>query len=130
MARGSNATYHGNFLSHRLGGANCPTQHPLSGRKKGLIRRDQDNEIQILIDGQSAYKEIADAFKKAKKFIYLTISFGDLDFLLVPESEETLLTILTSRANDGVDVRMVVWQPALHTPDTIPDPGPAKFRDQ
>jgi len=36
-----------------------------------------------------------------------------------------LLTILTSRSNDGVDVRMVVWQPALHTPDTIPDPGPA-----
>ena len=46
------------------------------------IRHEQGNEIQILIDGQAAYQEIADAFKKAKKFIYLTISYGDLDFLL------------------------------------------------
>jgi phosphatidylserine/phosphatidylglycerophosphate/cardiolipin synthase-like enzyme len=101
-----------------------PTSTPWA--QNGSYPSRPGNNIQILIDGQPAYKEIANAFKKAKKFIYLTISFGDLDFLLVPESEETLLTILTSRSNDGVDVRMVVWQPALHTPDTIPDPGPAK----
>ena len=39
-----------------------------------------------------------------------------------------MLSILTSRSNDKVDVRMVVWQPALHTPDTIPDPAPDKLR--
>jgi phosphatidylserine/phosphatidylglycerophosphate/cardiolipin synthase-like enzyme len=85
------------------------------------------NEIQILIDGQAAYREIATAFHSAKKFIYLTISYGNQDFLLIPESNETLFDILRSRRKDGVDVRMVVWQPALNTPDTIPDPSPAKI---
>jgi len=85
------------------------------------------NAIQIFIDGQAAYREISAAFKNAKKFIYLTISYGDLDFLLVPESQEPLLSILSSRAADKVDVQMVVWQPALHTPDTIPDPAPDKI---
>ncbi|MGO9622280.1 MAG: phospholipase D-like domain-containing protein [Desulfobaccales bacterium] len=92
--------------------------------QQGSYPRRSGNEIKILIDGQAAYQEIDEAFKKAKKFIYLTISFGDLDFLLIPESEEPLLSILSSRADDKVDVRMVVWQPALHTPDTIPDPAP------
>jgi phosphatidylserine/phosphatidylglycerophosphate/cardiolipin synthase-like enzyme len=81
------------------------------------------NEIQILIDGQAAYGEIAGAFHNAKKFIYLTISYADQDFLLVPKSGETMFDILRSRRRDGIDVRMVVWQPALHTPDTIPDPA-------
>jgi phosphatidylserine/phosphatidylglycerophosphate/cardiolipin synthase-like enzyme len=99
-------------------------QIPMPWAQNGSYPPRLGNEIQILIDGQAAYREISDAFKKAKKFIYLTISFGDLDFLLVPDSQETLLYILNSRSNDGVDVRMVVWQPAVHTPDTIPDPGP------
>jgi phosphatidylserine/phosphatidylglycerophosphate/cardiolipin synthase-like enzyme len=87
----------------------------------------QGNEIQILIDGQEAYREIATAFHRAKKYIYLTISFGDQNFLLVPENGETMFDIFRSRQKDGVDVRMVVWQPASHTPDTIPDPDPAKI---
>ena len=37
------------------------------------------NEIQIFIDGQEAYLNIATAFHSAKKFIYLTISYGDED---------------------------------------------------
>ena len=53
------------------------------------------NEINILIDGQAAYQEIADAFKNAKKFIYLTISYGDTDFLLVPESEAIVFQYFT-----------------------------------
>src|SRR5208337_918450 len=86
------------------------------------------NEVDILIDGQVAYKLISDAFHKAKVFIYLTISYCDDDFLLVPESGETIFDILRSRQKDGVDVRMVVWQPAdITTPDTIPDPGPGKL---
>jgi phosphatidylserine/phosphatidylglycerophosphate/cardiolipin synthase-like enzyme len=93
--------------------------------EQGSYQGKKGNRIKILIDGQAAYREIDAGFKKAKKFIYMTISFGDLDFLLVPESQETLLYILKSRSSNGVDVRMVVWQPALHTPDTIPDPGPA-----
>jgi len=103
--------------------AQDPSSHYSYPPRKG-------NEIQILIDGEAAYREISAAFKNAKKFIYMTISYGDTDFLMVPqnqEPQEPLLSILSSRADNQVDVRMVVWQPALHTPDTIPDPAPNKI---
>ena len=89
----------------------------------GTYQVRKDNDIQILIDGQTAYKEIAEAFKRAKKFIYLTISYcgNNGDFLLVPETGETLFDILRSGASEGVDVCMVIWQPATKTDDTIPD---------
>jgi len=93
--------------------------------KEGSYPPRSGNEIQILIDGQAAYGEIAAAFHSAKKFIYLTISYGQQNFLLVPESGETLFDILRSRRAAGADVRMVVWQPARPTPDTIPDPAPS-----
>jgi phosphatidylserine/phosphatidylglycerophosphate/cardiolipin synthase-like enzyme len=93
--------------------------------KTGTYPPRPGNEVQILIDGQAAYREIANAFHRAKKFIYLTISFGDQDFLLVPENGETLFDIFRSRQGEGVDVRMVIWQPDQPTPDTIPDPAPA-----
>jgi phosphatidylserine/phosphatidylglycerophosphate/cardiolipin synthase-like enzyme len=85
------------------------------------------NEVHIFIDGQAAYSEIAAAFDGAKKFIYMTISFGDQDFLLVPETGNTMFDILRSRCRGGVDVRMVLWQPASQTADTIPDPGLTKI---
>jgi len=86
------------------------------------------NEVQIFIDGQAAYSEIAAAFHNAKKFIYTTISFGSQDFLLVPENGEVFFDILRSCSHAGVDVRMVVWQRALNsTQDTIPDPSPGQI---
>ncbi len=101
---------------------------PTPWAQNGTYPPRQGNDIQILIDEQTAYGEITMAFKKAKKFIYLTISYGETDFLLVPESEETLFGILMSRSNEGVDVRMVVWQPADPTThDTIPDRPRRKF---
>ena len=35
-----------------------------------------------------------------------------------------MFDILSLAKKDGVDVRMVVWQPAMGTADTIPDPSP------
>ena len=99
----------------------------LWSQRDGSYPRRPGNEIQILIDGQAAYGAIAIAFHRAKRFIYSTISYCDLDFLLVPESNETIFDILRSRRKDGVDVRMVMWQPARQTPDTIPDPAPGKI---
>jgi phosphatidylserine/phosphatidylglycerophosphate/cardiolipin synthase-like enzyme len=98
---------------------------PALWAQHGTYPPRQGNEIRILIDGQAAYAEIAVAFGAAKEFIYITFSYGAQDFLLVPETNETMFDILRSRRNDGVDVRMVVWQPATNTADTIPDPSPA-----
>lgn len=100
---------------------------PTHWAQHGTYPARQGNEVRILIDGQAAYGEIAAAFKTAAKFIYLTISYCDEDFLLVPETGETMFDILRARRKDGVDVRMVVWQPAMKTDDTIPDPSPNKI---
>jgi len=97
---------------------------PVLWAQYGTYPPRQGNEIRILIDGQTAYGEIASAFHGAKEFIYLTVSYGSQDFLLVPKSNETMFDILRSRRKEGVDVRMVVWQPAMRTADTIPDPSP------
>jgi phosphatidylserine/phosphatidylglycerophosphate/cardiolipin synthase-like enzyme len=95
----------------------------------GSYPHRQGNEVDILIDGQAAYGEISQAFQSAKKFIYLTISYGDPHFLLVPAPEnlDIFFDILRTRRKAGVDVRMVVWQPAMKTADTIPDPAPIKI---
>ena len=73
--------------------------------KVGTYPSRQGNDLQILIDGQAAYGEIEAAFHHASKFIYMTISFGDWDFLLVPENGETMLDILRLRRKDNVDER-------------------------
>jgi phosphatidylserine/phosphatidylglycerophosphate/cardiolipin synthase-like enzyme len=93
--------------------------------KTGSYPPRPGNEIQILIDGQAAYSEIAAAFDRAKRFIYATISFGNQGFLPVPENGEAMFDLFRSRQKDGVDVRLVIWQPARATADTIPDPAPA-----
>lgn len=95
---------------------------------QGTYPMRQGNGIKILIDGQAAYSEISAAFRSASKFIYLTISYGTTDFLPVPESGETIFDILRVRQRDGVDVRMVVWEPALKTADTIPDTAHTKIK--
>ena len=100
---------------------------PALWAQQGTYPPRQGNEILIFIDGQAAYNEVAAAFHGAKEFIYVTFSYGDQAFLLVPESKETMFDMLRSRRRDGVDVRMVVWQPATGTTDTIPDPSPARI---
>ena len=100
---------------------------PTHWAQHGSYPARQGNEVRIFIDGQAAYGEVAVAFHSAKKFIYLTISYCGKDFLLVPETGETMFDILRARRKDGVDVRMVVWQPAMTTADTIPDPSPNKI---
>jgi hypothetical protein len=42
--------------------------------KTGSYPARSGNELQILIDGQAAYREIAAGFQRARKFIFLTTS--------------------------------------------------------
>ena len=65
--------------------------------------------------------------KKAKKFVYSTFSYGDVNFLLVPETGETMFDLLRARRADGADVKIVVWEPGQKTSGTIPDPAPGKI---
>jgi cardiolipin synthase A/B len=78
------------------------------------------NRVKILIDGQAAYGEIAAAFRQARQFIYMTICYGDPNFLPVPASLETFFGVLRSCQRQGIDVRMVIWQPQFDLPNTMP----------
>jgi phosphatidylserine/phosphatidylglycerophosphate/cardiolipin synthase-like enzyme len=80
------------------------------------------NGLHVFIDGQAAYGEIGAAFQRAKKLIYATISYCDQDFSLVPPAGESIVRVLKSCASNGIDVRVVIWQPASKTPDTLRDP--------
>jgi hypothetical protein len=99
----------------------APVGHPEASfwpwAKTGSYLPQAGNELQILIDGEAAYGEIAAAFHAAGKF-------GMQDFLLVPVSGEQTFDILRSRRKEGVDVRAVIWQPASFTYNTIPDLAP------
>lgn len=95
--------------------------------KKGSYPPRPGNDVQMLVDGQVAYSEIAAAMKRAKKFVYSTFSYGDVDFLLAPETGETMFDILRARRADGADVKLVIWEPAQKTDGTIPDPAPGKI---
>ncbi|MFI5344806.1 MAG: phosphatidylserine/phosphatidylglycerophosphate/cardiolipin synthase family protein [Elusimicrobiota bacterium] len=95
--------------------------------KHGSYPPRAGNDVKILIDGQAAYSEVAAAMKKAKKFVYSTFSYGDVNFLLVPETGETMFDLLRARRADGADVKIVVWEPAQKTDGTIPDPAPGKI---
>ena len=48
----------------------------------GTYTPRQGNEVDILIDGQEAYRKISEAFYSAKEFIYLTISYWDRGFFV------------------------------------------------
>ncbi len=79
------------------------------------------NDVQMLVDGRDAYSEIAASMKRARKFVYATFSYADVDFLPVPEKGETMFDLLRSRRADGADVKLVIWKPETKTGDTIPD---------
>lgn len=105
----------------------APSAAPQIWSRKGSYPARSGNDVKILIDGQAAYADIAAAMNKAKKFIYSTYSYGDVNFLPVPETGETMFDLLRARSAAGVDVKLVVWQPALKTDGTIPDPAPGRI---
>lgn len=106
-----------------------PPPSPSIWAKKGAYPARPGNDVQMLVDGQASYSEIAAAMKKAKRFLYVTVSYGDMDFLPVPESGETIFDLYRARAKDRVDVKLVIWQPTLKIADTIPDQRIAGVND-
>ena len=99
--------------------ANQVSQGPWARRDVSYPPRP-GNSVRLLIDGQAAYGDIAAAFQRAQQFIYLTICYGEPDFLPVPATMQTIFDILRSRRQQGVDVRLVIWQPPFTLPGTLP----------
>lgn len=71
------------------------------------------NYVTALIDGELAFKAIAEDIERAQRYVYLTGAFINLDFRPRPVTHpsETLRTLLLAKAKSGVPVRIHFWNP-------------------
>jgi len=66
------------------------------------------NRVRVLIDGLDTFTAIGERLRNARRSIWITVSFVDLDFRL-PDAEIPLLEELDAAATRGVDVRLLFW---------------------
>jgi phosphatidylserine/phosphatidylglycerophosphate/cardiolipin synthase-like enzyme len=89
------------------------------------------NEVNVLIDGENAFREIVAAMRKANSpgdFIYIVNWFCDVDFALVPDAEadrrsQTLRGVIDRAAASGVMIRALLWK----EPDSSQNSAAIKF---
>ena len=66
------------------------------------------NLVVPLIDGEPAFRRICDAVDAAKRCVWVTVAFLDLDAEM-PDGRGTFFDVLDHAARRGVDVRVVFW---------------------
>ncbi|RMD83889.1 MAG: phosphatidylserine/phosphatidylglycerophosphate/cardiolipin synthase family protein [Candidatus Dadabacteria bacterium] len=66
------------------------------------------NEARIYVDGQAALGAIFDAIEKARRSVWVTVSFVDLA-LVPPGRNCSILDVFAARAAAGIDVRLLFW---------------------
>ena len=67
------------------------------------------NEIEPLIDGENAFRDIARAVAEARCSVWLTVAFWKDDFAL-PDGHGSLFDLLDRAAERGLDVRALFWR--------------------
>jgi phosphatidylserine/phosphatidylglycerophosphate/cardiolipin synthase-like enzyme len=80
------------------------------------------NTLEVFIDGEDSFAAIYSALAAAKTYLYVTFAYVDFDFRMVPSLPIPLLDLLKARAEAGVDVRILIWDPVTKIPGTIRDP--------
>jgi len=79
----------------------------------GVFKDATLNNVEFLIDGEDTFKSIAATIKTANKkgdFIYILGWMLDIKFPLIKnEADSTLQNLLTKAANNGVEVRVLIW---------------------
>jgi cardiolipin synthase A/B len=68
------------------------------------------NTVQLLIDGEPAFRRVCQAIEAAQHSIWATIAFMWADFQM-PDGHGTALEVLDRAARRGVDVRLLFWRP-------------------
>jgi len=82
------------------------------------------NLLDLYVDGEESFAAIYDAMLAAKSYIYATFAYVDFDFFLKPGIiPNGLLSLLTDRAKQGIDVRLLIWSPMQSIAGTIHDPA-------
>ncbi len=68
------------------------------------------NAVQLLIDGEPAFRRVCQAIETAQHSVWATITFMWSDFQM-PDGRGTALEVLDRAAKRGVDVRLIFWRP-------------------
>jgi cardiolipin synthase A/B len=68
------------------------------------------NSVQLLIDGEPAFRRICEAIETAQHSVWVTITFMWPAFRM-PDGRGTVLDVLARAAKRGVDVRIIFWRP-------------------
>ncbi len=68
------------------------------------------NTVQLLIDGEPAFRRVCEAIETAKHSIFVTVTFMWTAFRM-PDGRGTTLEVLDRAARRGLDVRLIFWRP-------------------
>jgi phosphatidylserine/phosphatidylglycerophosphate/cardiolipin synthase-like enzyme len=68
----------------------------------------EGNQVRVLIDGDEAFRRISDAVANARRSVWITVSFTQIDVVL-PGCGEPFLDLVSRVALAGVDVRLLFW---------------------
>lgn len=81
----------------------------------GAYPRRGGNRVVPLIDGEPAFRRIAEAVEAARARVWVTLAFVDRDAQL-PDGRGTVFDVLDAAAARGLDVRALIWhEPELDT---------------
>ncbi|HTQ14991.1 MAG TPA: phosphatidylserine/phosphatidylglycerophosphate/cardiolipin synthase family protein [Rhizomicrobium sp.] len=73
------------------------------------------NRLRALVDGEAAFGRICEAVEGAKKSVWATIAFHDMDFRM-PGGHGSLFDVLDRARARGIDVRAIFWR-TEHVPE-------------
>ena len=82
---------------------------PIPFARGGAYPPRAGNEARPLVDGEPAFRRIAEAVRAARASVWVTVAFVERD-LVLPAAGGTLFDLLDGAAARGLDVRALFWR--------------------
>jgi len=82
---------------------------PVPFARGGAYPPRAGNEARPLVDGEPAFRRIAEAVRAARASVWVTVAFVERD-LVLPGARGTLFDFLDGAAARGLDVRALFWR--------------------
>ena len=82
---------------------------PIPFARGGAYPPRAGNEARPLVDGEPAFRRIAEAVRAARASVWVTVAFVERD-LVLPGARGTLFDLLDGAAARGLDVRALFWR--------------------
>ncbi|MBW2388710.1 MAG: phosphatidylserine/phosphatidylglycerophosphate/cardiolipin synthase family protein [Deltaproteobacteria bacterium] len=67
------------------------------------------NEVEPLVDGEKAFRSIAQAVSEARQSVWVTVAFHEDQFEM-PDDHGSLFDLLDKAVERGIDVRVIFWR--------------------